>query len=64
VQVRGAGIERPELMEAGRKAVLKMVDEGAVQPAIARRYRIEDYAEAMHMAFEGKEAGRVILVMD
>ena len=64
VQVRGAGIDRPELMEAGRKAVLKMVEAGAVKPAIARRYRIEDYAEAMHKAFEGKEAGRVIVGLD
>ncbi len=63
VQVRGAGIERPELMEAGRKAVQEMVKAGVVRPAIARRFRIEDYAEAMNMAFKGAAAGRVVMAM-
>lgn len=64
VQVRGAGIERPETMEADRKAVQDMVRAGVVRPAIARRYRLEDYAEAMNAAFQGKEAGRIVLTMD
>ncbi len=64
VQVRGAGIERPELMEADRKAVQEMVKAGVVKPAIAQRYAIEDYAEAMNAAFNGKEAGRIVLVID
>ena len=64
VQVRGAGIERPEVMEQDRKAVQEMVRAGVVKPAIAKRYRIEDYAEAMHAAFDGKEAGRIVLVIE
>jgi NADPH2:quinone reductase len=64
VQVRGAGIERPEVMEADRKAVQEMVRAGVVKPAIARRYRLEDYAEAMNVAFKGSEAGRIVLTMD
>ena len=64
VQVRGAGIERPEVMAQDRKAVQEMVRAGVVKPAIARRFRIEDYAEAMHAAFNGKEAGRIVLLMD
>ena len=35
-----------------------MVRAGVVKPAIARRYRLEEYAEAMNAAFNGKEAGR------
>ena len=64
VQVLGAGIQRPEMMEADRKAVQELVRAGVVKPAIAGRYRIEDYAEAMHAAFNGKEAGRVLLLLD
>jgi NADPH2:quinone reductase len=64
VQVRGAGIERPEVMEQDRKAVQKLVRAGVVKPAIAKRYRIEDYVAAMHAAYGGKEAGRVVLLLD
>ncbi len=64
VQVRGAGIERPEMMAADREAVQAMVRAGVVRPAIARRYAIEDYAEAMNAAFTGSEPGRIVLVME
>lgn len=64
VEVRGAGIERPETMAEARKRVIEMVEAGAVTPVIARRYRLADYAEAMNAAFDGKEAGRVVLLME
>ena len=64
VQVRGAGIDAPEEVEASRRKVLEMVDKGAVKPAVARRYPIEDYVEAMNEAFSGKSAGRIVLTMD
>lgn len=64
VEMRGGGIERPEMMERSRAAVQQMAREGLVRPAVAKRFRLEDYAEAMHAAFSGKEAGRVLLVMD
>ncbi len=64
VQVRGAGIERPEVMEADRKAVQKMVRAGVVKPAIAQRYPLADFAQAMNAAYGGKEAGRILLTMD
>lgn len=64
VQVRGAGIERPEVMEADRKAVQAMVRAGVVKPAIAKRYALADFAEAMNAAYGGKEAGRIVLLMD
>ncbi len=64
VQVRGAGIERPETMAADRVAVQEMVRAGVVRPAIAKRYPLADYAEAMNAAFNGKEAGRIVLLME
>ncbi len=64
VQVRGAGIERPEVLEQDSKAVQELVRAGVVKPAIAKRYRIEDYAEAMNAAYGGKEAGRIVLLLD
>ena len=64
VEVRGGGIERPETLARSRQAVQEMVRAGAVKPAIAKRFRLEDYAEAMHAAYNGKEAGRVVLLMD
>lgn len=63
VQVRGTGIDRPELLEACRATVQDMVAKGLVSPAIAARYPIEDYATAMNEAFAGKAAGRIVLVM-
>ena len=64
VQVRGTGIDRPELLEACREKVADMVARGLVTPAIARRYRLEDFGPAMNEAFAGKAAGRIVLVMD
>jgi NADPH:quinone reductase len=64
VEMRGGGIERPEKMERCRAAVQEMANKGLVKPAVAKRFRIEDYAEAMHAAFGGKEAGRIVLAMD
>ena len=64
VQVRGAGIERPETMVKARAAVQEMVRAGAVRPAIARRFALANYAEAMNAAYGGKEAGRIVLLME
>lgn len=63
VQVRGTGIDRPELLDACRVTVANMVAKGLVSPAIARRYALEDFAPAMNEAFAGKAAGRIVLVM-
>ena len=64
VQVRGAGIERPETMVKARAAVQEMVRAGAVRPAIARRFALANYAAAMNAAYGGKEAGRIVLLME
>ena len=64
VQVRGAGIERPETMVKARAAVQEMVRAGAVRPAFARRFALANFAEAMNAAYGGKEAGRIVLLME
>lgn len=64
VELRGAGIERPETMAKAREAVQEMVRAGVVKPAIARRYPLAEYAEAMNAAYGGKEAGRIVLLME
>ncbi len=61
VHVRHAGIERPDIMAAGRQRVGEMAAAGKVTPAIAARYPIEDYVMAMRDAFSGKAAGRVVM---
>jgi len=63
VQMLGQSINRPEEAEANRRATLAIGASGALQPAIAARYPIEDYVAAMEEAFSGKAAGRVLLVM-
>lgn len=63
VQVRGTGLERPELLDAARERVADMAARGLVTPAVARRYRLENFAPAMNEAFAGKAAGRIVLVM-
>lgn len=63
VQMRDHALKRPDEAEAMRHKVIELAGEGIVNPAIAERYPIEDYAAAMNAAFSGKAAGRVILTM-
>lgn len=64
VQMRDHSLKRPAEAEANRKTVMELVGQGIFNPAIAKRYPIEDYAIAMHEAFSGKAAGRIILTME
>ncbi len=63
VQMLGQANSRPQEAEANRRRTLEIGATGVLVPAIAARYPIEQYAEAMHAAFDGKVAGRVILTM-
>lgn len=63
VQMRGHAINRPEEAAANRRKVMELAALGTLRPAIAARYRLEDYVAAMNDAFSGKSAGRVVLVM-
>ena len=64
VQMRGHALNRPEEAAANRDKVMKLAGEGHFHPAIAATFPIADYVAAMDLAFSGKAAGRVVLVMD
>ena len=63
VQMRGHALSRPEEAAANRVKVMALAGEGHFHPAIAGRYPLESYAEAMRAAFSGKAAGRIVLTM-
>jgi NADPH2:quinone reductase len=43
---------------------MEMAAEGCFNPAIAARFALADHAAAMNLAFSGKAAGRVVLLME
>ena len=63
VQMRGHALSRPDEAAANRIKVMTLAGEGHFHPAIAARYPLESYAEAMRAAFSGKAAGRIVLTM-
>lgn len=63
VHLRHAGMERPALLEEGRRRVSELAAQGVIQPAISARYPLHDYARAMDEAFSGRAAGRILLLM-
>jgi NADPH:quinone reductase len=64
VQMRGHSIERPEEAAENRRKVMELAGRGIFNPAIARRYGLEDFVPAMNEAFSGKAAGRIVLLID
>ena len=64
VQMRDHALKRPREAEAMRRTVMELAGQGIFSPAIAERYPLDRYADAMNAAFSGKAAGRVILLMD
>lgn len=63
VHLRHFGMECPEQAAANAARVMDMAGSGALKPAIARAYPIEDYVAAMRQGFSGKAAGRIVLTM-
>ena len=63
VQMRDHALKRPQEAEAMRRTVMELAGEGRFSPAIAERHPLAGYAAAMHSAFSGKAAGRVVLTM-
>jgi NADPH2:quinone reductase len=64
VQIRVFGMEEPEKMAQTQAKVREMAAEGLLKPAIGRTYRFDDYVAAMHDAFDGKTAGRIVMVTE
>jgi len=63
VQMRDQALKRPAEAAEQRRKVIEMAGEGCFTPAIAARFPLSDYAAAMDLAFSGKAAGRVLLVI-
>lgn len=61
VDIRGFGIREPEHYAANLQTLYQWHAAGKLKPAIAARYRLEDYQEAMRMAQSGATAGRVVI---
>ncbi len=62
VQIRVFGMEEPEKMARTQACVTELAAKGLLQPVIGRTYPFDDYIAAMHDAFDGKTAGRIVLV--
>jgi NADPH2:quinone reductase len=63
VDLRQFGDNEPEAAEANMRGVFDLAAQGVLRPAIARRYPLEQFAEAMNDAAAGKAAGRVVLTI-
>lgn len=61
VDIRQFGEFEPEKAAANRDAIFALAGRGVLKPAIARRYPLEEFREAMAEAAAGKTAGRVVL---
>lgn len=64
VDLRQFAQYEPDVSEANQREIFRLAGEGVLKPAIAKRYRIEDYEAAMTEAASGTSAGRIVLVMD
>jgi NADPH:quinone reductase len=63
VDLRQFGVNEPEKAVANMQAVFALAGAGAVKPAIARTYPLDDYLAAMKEAASGALAGRIVLSM-
>ena len=64
VDIRQFGNFEPERSEANRSRTFDLAAEGKLKPAIACTFPLEQFAEAMDMASNGQEAGRIVLMME
>jgi len=63
VDIRQFGLFEPERQAANMARIFELAGQGALKPAIARTYPLEQFADAMGEAAEGKAAGRVVITM-
>lgn len=64
VDIRQFGMFEPGLAAANRQAIFALAAQGVLRPAIARRYPLDQFRDAMHEAAAGTSAGRIVLTMD
>ena len=63
VQLRVSLSEEPDKAVAATVAILDGAAKGVLSPIIGKTYAFKDYAAAMHDAFAGKSAGRVVMLV-
>ena len=63
VDLRQYGVNEPQAAEANMREAFKLAEIGAIRPVIAKRYPLEQFAEAMAAAVSGQSAGRIVLEM-
>ena len=63
VQLRAFGMAEPERAAANMDKCLELAGQGLLKPVIGRRYRFEEFREAMNAAFKGEGVGRVVMVV-
>ena len=61
VDIRQFGEFEPEKAAANRDTTFALAARGVLKPAVARRYPLEKFREAMAEAAAGKTAGRIVL---
>lgn len=61
VDIRQFGEFEREKAAANRDAIFDLAAQGVLKPAVARRYALADFRQAMAEAAAGKTAGRVVL---
>ena len=56
------GMHEPELARANHTKILELAGRGVLAPAIARRYPLDRFGDAMAEAATGDTAGRIVLI--
>lgn len=63
VDIRQFGIYEPEESAANVQSLFELYRAGKLHPPVAKRFPLEDFAAAMHLAQEGTTSGRIVLQM-
>lgn len=63
VNVQQLSLNAPDRAAANSKKVFSLASQGHLKPAIAERFALADFADAMRLAETGTTAGRIIVTM-
>ena len=63
VDLRQYGVNEPQAAEANMRESFRLAEIGTIRPVIAKRYALEQFAEAISAAVSGQSVGRIVLEM-
>lgn len=63
VDIRQFGIFEPDAAVANVQSLFELYRAGKLHPPVAKRFPLEEFAAAMHLAQEGTTSGRIVLQM-